>query len=265
MAFMECNFHSDALGMACSMNVIMPQQSSTRIGMEGKTREGGGTPVLYLLHGLSDDHSIWMRRTSIERYVAPLGLAVVMPCVHRSFYCNMEHGYNYWDFVSEELPGVVKSLFNVSDRREDTFVAGLSMGGYGAFKLALRKPENYAAACSLSGALDMAGSRARREKEEFPGDMHLVFGTEDKIKTPEHDLLLATSRLARASGKKPFFYQWCGTEDFLYADNISFRDNARREGLDLIYEEGSGDHQWRYWDEKIQRFLQILVDKSMLQ
>ena len=152
MAFIQCGFFSEVLGLSTSMNVILPQSSAGQIGMEGKSfSEKHHT--LYLLHGLSDDHTIWMRRTSIERYAASLGIAVVMPAVHRSFYTDMANGYNYWTFVSEELPAIARSFFPLSDAREDNFVAGLSMGGYGAFKLALRCPDKFAAAASLSGAL----------------------------------------------------------------------------------------------------------------
>src|SRR4029079_1126758 len=97
----------------------------------------------------SDDDSIWLRRTSIERYVADLGIAVVMPQVHRSYYTDEAYGRPYWTFLSEELPRVASGFFRLSPRREDTFVAGLSMGGYGAFKWALRQPWRFAAAASL--------------------------------------------------------------------------------------------------------------------
>ena len=155
MALIKCDFYSDALGLSTSMHVILPQQTHTQIGMENVTGTGLH-PTLYLLHGMSDDDSIWLRRTSIERYVASLGIAVVMPQVHRSFYTDMAEGGQYWTFISEELPKLARSFFPLSPKREDNFVAGLSMGGYGAFKLALRKPDQYAAAASLSGALDMA-------------------------------------------------------------------------------------------------------------
>ncbi len=155
MALIECNFFSEALGLSCSMNVILPQ--SVGKGMIGMKETGAGSapPVLYLLHGMSDDHTIWLRRTSIERYAAPLGLAVVMPAVHRSYYTDMHEGGAYWTFVSEELPRIVESLFKVSADPRDRFVAGLSMGGYGAAKLALRRPDFFAAAASLSGAMDI--------------------------------------------------------------------------------------------------------------
>jgi S-formylglutathione hydrolase FrmB len=156
MAHLRCDFFSETLALSTSMTVILPQATSTQIGMTGQA----GTeppPVLYLLHGLSDDHTIWLRRTSIERYVAPLGLAVVMPQVHRSFYVDEVYGGRYWTFLCEELPALVASFFRVSTRPEDTFVAGLSMGGYGALRWALKQPMRLGAAVSLSGAVNVAG------------------------------------------------------------------------------------------------------------
>ena len=123
MALLHTQFRSDALQIAVSVDVILPQEACLK---------GRKPPVLYLLHGLSDDHSIWLRRTSIERYAEALGLAVVMPAVNRSFYADMAYGAKYWTFVSEELPRVMHGFFPLSDKRADTFVAGLSMGGYGA-------------------------------------------------------------------------------------------------------------------------------------
>src|SRR3954447_14294757 len=144
MALLRCDVFSDALSLSTSLTVILPQPTRTQIGMTGDAGEDP-PPVLYLLHGLSDDDTIWLRRTSIERYVAPLGLAVVMPQVARSFYTDEAHGNRYWTFLSEELPLLARSFFHLSDRREDTFVAGLSMGGYGAAKWALRHPDRFAA------------------------------------------------------------------------------------------------------------------------
>jgi len=131
MALINCDFFAESLSLSTSMTVIIPQQTRSQIGMTGSAAGPAGAPVLYLLHGLSDDHTIWLRRTSIERYVAPLGLAVVMPAVNRSFYADEVHGNAYWTFLSEELPELVAEFFHVSRRRADTFVAGLSMGGTG--------------------------------------------------------------------------------------------------------------------------------------
>ena len=119
MAHLRCDFFSESLSLSTTMTVLLPQQTATQIGMAGRQLDGP-PPVLYLLHGLSDDDTIWLRRTSIERYVAPLGLAVVMPQVHRSFYADQAAGGRYWTFLSEELPELVGTFFNVSSRAART-------------------------------------------------------------------------------------------------------------------------------------------------
>ncbi|MFC0216210.1 alpha/beta hydrolase [Paenibacillus chartarius] len=252
MALIQCDFFSETLGLSTSMTVILPQSTRSQIGMEGKAA-GGKHPTLYLLHGLSDDHTIWLRRTSIERYVAHLGLAVVMPAVHRSYYTNMAEGLNYWTFVSEELPALARSFFPLSSAREDNFAAGLSMGGYGAFKLALRRPEQFSAAASLSGALDAYRSNGLNAEE-----VRRIFGEPGSTASDNDLFVLAEQGAAQPALELPKLYQCCGTEDFLYHDNIRFRDHAARLGLDLTYEEGPGTHEWGYWDEQIRRVLDWL-------
>jgi putative tributyrin esterase len=254
MALIQCDYYSDVLGMSMSMNVILPQTTVTQIGMDGRSL-ASRHPVLYLLHGLSDDHTIWLRRTSIERYVASLGVAVVMPAVHRSFYTDMKHGYKYWTFISEELPAIARSFFPLSDRREDNFVAGLSMGGYGAFKLALSRPDLFSAAASLSGVLDMANHFVT--SPHVAHDMHLIYGGE-KVAGTDNDLLYLADRLAGSGEQKPSLFQCCGTEDFLYDENITFLKHLEGKGFDFTYEEEPGDHEWGYWDAKIRRVLEWL-------
>ncbi len=254
MALIHCDFFSETLGMSCTMDVILPEETSGgQIGMKSYGREGE-SPVLYLLHGHSDDHTIWQRRTSIERYVAELGLAVVMPGVHRSYYTDMARGLPYWTFVSEELPQIVQRFFRVSNRRADTFVAGLSMGGYGAFKLALRQPERFAAAASLSGALDIAPLQELYAAAKGT-TMGLAFGEPGAVRGTEDDLLFMAEKLVENGSPAPLLYQCCGTEDFLYENNLVFRDRALALGLPLTYEEGPGEHEWGYWDQQIQRVL----------
>ncbi|MFG3701314.1 alpha/beta hydrolase [Micromonospora sp. NPDC047620] len=250
MALMRADFYSEVLGLSTSMTVLLPQRTSSQIGMAGSAPDGD-PPVLYLLHGLSDDDTIWLRRTSIERYVAPLGLAVVMPQVGRSFYSDEEHGNRYWTFLSEELPGLCHQFFRLSARREDTFVAGLSMGGYGALKWALRDPGWFAAAASLSGALDVAG---RRHDPVHPIDAqvwHTVFG--ERAVTGSDDDILAL--LDKAANDLPALYVACGTEDFLYEDNQTFVAAARERGVPLTVDFSPGAHDWAYWDAKIQDVL----------
>ncbi len=254
MALIHCEFFSEVLGLSSAMYVILPQPTQNQIGLKGHSL-GTKHPTLYLLHGLSDDHTSWLRRTSIERYVAPLGLAVVMPAVQRSFYTDMARGYRYWTFVSQELPQIARSFFPLSERREDNFVAGLSMGGYGAFKLALRRPDQFAAGASLSGALDMAG---RLRDEARQPEFENIFGDPQKLTGSDNDLFHLAEKAARSAGPKPSLYQCCGTEDFLYPENIRFRDHCRNLRLELTHEEEPGTHEWGYWDRKIQRVLEWL-------
>lgn len=264
MALLHVDFFSEVLGMCMNMDVILPQRTRNQIGLTGTVREGaeeGKYPVLYLLHGMSDDQTIWQRRTSIERYASDLGIAVVMPCVHLSFYTDMKYGLKYWTYISEELPEICHEFFpNMSNRREDTFVAGLSMGGYGAFKLALRCPERYAAAASLSGALDMANHVPTRseEKEEYANIFRNIFGEHPQITGSENDIFALAEQLKKSGKEEPKLYMWCGTGDFMYEDNLRCRDHLQKLGYDLVYEESVGAHEWQYWDEKIQTVLQWL-------
>lgn len=256
MALITCNFFSDTLGLSTSMTVILPQQTSSQIGMNNRSSQKLHK-TLYLLHGFSDDDTIWSRRTSVERYVAELGLAVVMPNVHQSFYTDMEYGNKYWTFLTEELPAIARSFFPLSDAREDNYVAGLSMGGYGAFKWALRHPDRFAAAGSLSGALDMASHIKEPAMPHMKPYFRLIYG-ENEIKGTDEDLLHLVAGLAQSDLAKPSLYQCCGTEDFLYDDNIAFRDACREADYPLTYVEGPGSHEWGYWDTHIQHFLQWL-------
>ena len=258
MPFLQVNFHSDALGLACSMNVLLPQPAgASQIGMSSAADDDHAPPVLYLLHGLSDDHTIWMRRTSIERYAAPLGLAVVMPAVNRSFYTDMAVGPKYWTFISEELPTLCHRMFRLSSRREDTFAAGLSMGGYGAFKLALRQPERFAAAASLSGALDMAYRISGRDEDPFwIAEKRAIFGDLGAFPGSDNDLMHLATQHAATDGPKPRLFQCCGSEDYLIEHNRRFRDHAGSLGLDLTYAEHPGEaHTWGYWDRTIRDVL----------
>ncbi len=163
MALMHVDFFSDVLGMCMDMDVIIPQKTRGQIGMEGTVGDGR-YKTMYLLHGMSDDQTIWQRRTSIERYVSKLGIAVVMPTTHLAFYTDTAYGLKYWTFISQELPRICREFFpRMSHKREDTLAAGLSMGGYGAWKLGLGAGETFGAAASLSGALDIGADHHRQK------------------------------------------------------------------------------------------------------
>lgn len=256
MALINCDFFSEVLGISTSICVILPQSTTSQIGMKGSIVKEK-YPTLYLLHGLSDDHTIWQRRTSIERYVSSMGLAVVMPNAGRSFYTDMKHGYKYFTYITEELPEIARQFFPLSEKREDNFIAGLSMGGYGAFKIALSYPEQYAAAASLSGALDMA-KLAKLDANLDKDELYNIFGDLDLINNSKNDLFYLTKKVLASNSPKPKLYQCCGTEDFLYENNQTFRNFITEANLDYTYNEGPGVHDWTYWDAEIQKILNWL-------
>ena len=250
MARLRVDVFSDVLGMNTSLTILMPWSTTTQIGQTDRAVEGD-PPVLYLLHGLSDDDTIWTRRTSLERYVAPLGLAVVMPQVQRSFYTDQVHGLRYWTFLSEELPDMVARLVRVSAKREDTFVAGLSMGGYGAFKWALSHPDRFAAAASLSGALHLG---SRDGDPTWAGLAEATFGRRPISGTPNDVLWLLDQALA-SGGPVPALYVACGEDDPLLRDNHAFVAAAEGRVPSLTTDFGPGIHDWAYWDRTIQDVL----------
>lgn len=251
MAFLELNLFSDVLKMDSSINVIIPEIWKENEGREFREFKKD-YPVLYLLHGLSDDHSAWLRKSTIETQAEKAGIAVIMPNVHRSFYTNMVQGPNYFSYLTEELPRKMKKLFPISSSREKTFVAGLSMGGYGAFKLALNNPKMFSAAASLSGVLNIVG-RLKNEKElgDLYQELKWIYGDSLELKNSKHDLFYLLKKLKEKGREIPDLYQCCGTEDFLYQDNLKFKNYCRKNEIKLKYSEEKAAHEWWYWDQQI--------------
>ncbi|MFC4770717.1 alpha/beta hydrolase [Enterococcus hermanniensis] len=260
MAFLQVNVYSNVLQMEVAMNVILPQTTHKKIGTEtvGITDD---IPVLYLLHGMGGNHSVWERRTSIERYVAEYQMAVVMPSTDLAFYTDTTYDMNYWTFVAEELPELVHELFpQITQKREKTFAAGLSMGGYGALKLGLAKSENFAAVASLSGAVVLADIKSLllvRNEAYWQG----IFGPLDQLQGSENDPLYLLEELVKSGKETPRFFLACGTEDDLYPASQYMAHKLEQNKLDVTFEEGPGKHDWIFWDAWIQRVLEWLNEK----
>ena len=255
MALLNVNFFSEVIGMWMQMDVILPQQ----IQNQDEVDLGKKIPVLYLLHGMSDDHTIWLRNTSIERYVNDLGIAVIMPSTHLGWYTDMAHGNKYWTYISDELPKICHAFFNnLSTKREDNFVAGLSMGGYGAIKMGLAASQSFSAVASLSGALDVSSICLFNRNTDEKAFWTNVFGEAHLVKGSNNDLLALATQLKESGKQRPKIFIWCGTEDFVHHQNITMKEHLENLGYDLTYEESHGDHSWQYWDTQIQRVLKWL-------
>jgi S-formylglutathione hydrolase FrmB len=207
---------------------------------------------------LSDNYSSWERKTSIERYAKEYEIAVVMPEVHRSFYTDMAVGYPYWTFLSQELPKMMEYYFPLSKERENRFVAGLSMGGYGAMKWALSCPDQFSYAASLSGAVDLfyqyQTSKGAPEMEVLRPEMENIFGDLDCFEGTANDLF-TLMKGAKAMDLMPNLYIMCGTEDFLYPSHLHFLEGLKDQGVEAKVFEEPGIHSWDFWDRNIQKVL----------
>ena len=257
MAFFEMHYYSKVLQQQICLNVLLPEVP--------KAAEEAGRPeapykTLYLLHGLSQDHTGWLRHSSIERLATKLGIAVIMPNVGRSWYTDMAAGANYFTFVAKELPQVCRSYFQgMSHRREDTLVAGLSMGGYGALKLALSCPETFGGCASLSGSLDITRKNRPYRLEEWRAIFGFDLESAAQLEGTCHDLYALTRKNHREGLPFPKLYLWCGTEDSLLTVNRNYRDLLTELEIPHTYEESEGDHSWPWWDLHIRDALYFLL------
>lgn len=250
MACTEFHYYSRVLDIDVTVSVILPEVK-TMLEQDGKP-----LPTLYLLHGLSDDHTHWIRQTRLEFYSRRYRLAIVMPCVNRSFYTDMKHGAKYFTFVSEELPKVMELYFPLSHEREERFAAGLSMGGYGAMKLGLLCPEKYAAVASLSGAVEMEADFFRhsvQKDDAFLRELTDIFGPFEEFMQSDNCLTRVAERLDPV--KAPRMYMACGTADFLFDSNEDFvRRFGEKFSIRYDTEEGAA-HTWDFWDRQIEKVL----------
>lgn len=233
MAVLTCTIKPKALQKETRFLAILPNEIDAPLR------------TLYLLHGLSDNETNWLRRTQVEEYALARNLAVIMPDGERSFYTDMYSGGKFYTYIAHELLDYTRKIFPLSTRRADTFIAGLSMGGYGALKIALRRPEIFAAAASFSGAVDLA-ARMDVRAENMP-EFTAIWGPDAQIAGTDEDLFALTARL-KGAAVKPRIYQECGTEDFLYADNLRFRDHMQTLDFDYHYEDRPGIHNWPFWN-----------------
>ncbi len=234
MAFCDFHYYSPALGKQTAAYVLTPE-----IGV-------GPFPVMYLLHGLSDDHTIWLRRTRLEEFLTNIPLIVVMPDGGRGFYCDAEQGYAYDKALAIELVDRIDRTFPTKANRENRCVAGLSMGGYGAAKFALAHPDRFVAGVSHSGALSFA-HLPHTWREERAKEWGRIAGAEPN---GPNDLFALAEKIDKAN--LPALRIDCGTEDQLIDQNREFHAHLEKLGIPHEYQENPGAHNWAYWDTHIQ-------------
>lgn len=239
MALFRCDFLSKELGMQTSANVTIP--------------DGGAPvnqkPVVFLLHGLSDNHSNWIRRTAAERYADERDCVLIMPEAQRSFYLDMKYGLNYFSYISKELPLISHKFFNTTLKPEKTYIAGLSMGGYGSMKCGFTYPKRYAAIATFSSACDIERCSQTLFNGGLKKEAVSLFGEELKI--PKNCDLKLLAKKADASPIKPRVLMTCGLSDVLLDVNHDLREHLKTLNFDYKYEEWEGGHNWKFWDESL--------------
>ena len=259
MAFFECHFHSAVLGRAVSLNAVVPQLPFS--AATPKTQE---YKVVYLFHGLSDDSSMWFRRSSIERYADERKLAIIMPDGGRGFYSDALNGDRYWTFIAEELPFFVQNNFPVSCRREDTFAAGLSMGAYGAIKLGLRLPEKFSAVAGLSSLVDLKKRFRSPDSASWRPELKRIFGSPGKLSLYRNDLFALADKAVGSGKNLPKILSICGSEDFMIQDNRHFNKHMKKINYpDYHSFEYPGSHSWEFWDRYIQDVLDFFISGKL--
>lgn len=259
MALIQVNYLSKALFRTVPVNVIIPSDKISFETMDYLPAPVGGYPTLYLLHGLLGNYTDWVSGTRIQRWAEDAGLAVVMPSGDNSFYVNGQTANNdYGAFIGEELPRVMRQMFPLSNRREDTFIAGLSMGGFGAIRNGMKYAQTFSRIVGLSGAIhffdpDQYASVAGEES---------AFGNlAEAAKTDKnHHKVLEQlkERVAAGEIEAPEFYLACGTQDSLMHVNRSFCADVEAAGFEVTWDEEDRGHDWDFWDSQIKKVIDWL-------
>jgi len=261
MAQLQINFFSKALSRQVTCNAIVPVGKFTMPGMP--EREKKPFKTMYLLHGIFGNYSDWIYGTRVGFWAEERNLAVIMPSGDNSFYLdNEKSGALYAEFFGRELVEVMRDLLPLSDKREDTYIAGLSMGGYGAVRTGLAYPETFGAIAGLSSAFVLDGAvNSTNDTPTVIGRrsyFESVFGDLDTLLGSDKDPKGLITSLKKAGTSIPDMYICCGTEDMLIEPNRSFHKFLLDNDVEHTYVEGPGGHTWDYWDEYILKVMDWL-------
>jgi putative tributyrin esterase len=244
-------FHSQSLGRDVRYRVLLPRNYE----------DHGRYPVLYLLHGIYGDYLNWDTRTGLESYAQNLPFLIVMPDAGDSWYTNSATvpADKFEDYIAKDLIGEIDAKYHTIRDRHKRSIAGLSMGGYGAVKLALKYPDLFAFAGSLSGALN-AAQNLDTERPDFRAKLLEVFGGSQSHVRSENDVF----QILKLSGSAsyPYFYLACGTSDSFLPVNRAFVERLSSSNIPYEYHETSGGHTWEYWDGAVQPLLRA-ADRAM--
>lgn len=256
MAFIQMNLLSKCLMRTVPVNVILPADKLVFPGMP--ERENKPYKTLYLLHGIFGNHMDWGTGTRIQRYAEENDLAVVMPAGENAFYVDRADANDFYgEFVGRELVELTRKMFPLSDKREDTFIGGLSMGGYGAMRNGFKYSDTFGYIVSLSGALLVEDFPKRTNESplfmERRDYAESCFGDLDAMQESDMNPKWMVKKL-KADGKEiPKVFMACGDQDSLLEANKKMAAFLQEQGVDVTFEVGPGNHEWDFWDTYIKK------------
>lgn len=254
MAYFQGTIRSSALAMDTQLCVILPWDRPCE-------NQKNPCKTLYLLHGLGDNASAWTRYTRAEQYARDYGAAIIMPEVQRGFYRDMRFGLKYFSYVTEELPELCSQFFGLDKSRVNNYIAGLSMGGYGAMKCGLTHPEKYAGCASFSGVLDFHYILEEHLDDENRDEFIGLLGVGLEVDDGDDLFKLAEKVSMTPENERPKIFVTCGKQDFLYKTNEAFIDCLNRVKLDYAYREWDGEHEWNFWDKSLRLAMEFLLNE----
>jgi S-formylglutathione hydrolase FrmB len=242
VANISATFRSEALGTTTHARIIFPLTPP-----EGTVTKR----VLYLLHGMTGGCDDWVSNTRIAHYANQQQFIVIMPEVQNSFYTDMAYGGDYFTYVAYELPALAEQIFNIRHTRENTYIAGLSMGGYGAAKIALSRPDFFTAVAAFSGALDTEWVlKTLPTQDDRHKKLAIAIAGLD-LQVPEGGNLFTLATGLAQKPEKPRILVTCGTEDFLLDSNRAFDAHMKPLPFEYTYKEWAGTHDWDFWEESL--------------
>ncbi len=264
MAKFECSYYARTLARDVAFCVLLPDEKDMAAG-DGHKQSDGLYRTLYVLHGGLEDCHAWICKSNIGTYVDRYGLAVVSISYENSYLTDLRIGQQYFTWMTEDLIPYVRRIFPLSDRREDNFVAGTSMGGYCAAKLALRRADLFSGLAIFSGAVDTGDElKGKQNPMNFMNPFFKdAFGTPEQYRGSENDVVALLRGFKNHPQDLPKIFQCCGTEDALYIDNSLYRDEALKIGADITWVEKNAGHTWDFWNSCMQEALRTLTGEEM--
>lgn len=261
MALVQVNFISKMLSRTVTFNAIIPLDKIS-FGEE-EVVEAKPLKTLYLLHGAFGNYTDYLSGTRIQRWAEEHNLAVIMPSGENQFYVDKpSRGENYGAYVADELVEFTRKMFPLSHKKEDTFIAGLSMGGYGALINGLKYHETFSRIGAFSPGLMIDDIASRSELLSVTGwsmDFYdNAFGGIDTIKNSDKDYYYLIDQLIEKKKEIPKIYLPIGKDDFLLESVRGFKSFVDKREVPLTYIEDDGGHEWDFWDKYVKNFLEWL-------